>query len=379
MNPFAPRFEGELELPQVPDDFVARIRRRVKEGLLASGSRHRANYRVEHADLNEIAFTAGDFWTAANVGLSHVTIRRLDSTRLAYEVTFRRWAAYAIGLGAAILLSIVGLMLVFEAANSRQTPPTSPSVSWIGILLGGASLGFWCLAWPWILTALHKRSAARCLERILREELTDRPPTAQRTGRRYRSRVTVFGLPLVHVAMGAGEGKPRGHAKGIIAVGDIATGVVAVGGVARGVIAVGGVALGFIAVGGLAIGMAAVLGGLAIGALAVGGGAIGVVAQGGAAVGVVADGGSGGVACGYFARGFSLQGRHTVSGPDSSPPADEFLERWGWLIGSDAGSLQLLVWVTLVAGATLVLSGTIVLFGYIVGWRRLDMQSTPLR
>src|SRR4051794_10161164 len=43
-------------------------------------------------------------------------------------------------------------------------------------------------------------------------------------GKRYRSKATLFGYPVVHVAVGPREGELRGHAKGIIAVGDVATG-----------------------------------------------------------------------------------------------------------------------------------------------------------
>jgi hypothetical protein len=39
-------------------------------------------------------------------------------------------------------------------------------------------MGFWGFAWPWILTALHKPFASRCLERILREVV--QPPASVR-------------------------------------------------------------------------------------------------------------------------------------------------------------------------------------------------------
>ncbi len=63
-------------------------------------------------------------------------------------------------------------------------------------------------------------------------------------GLRKRSSVEVAGLPLWAVALGPDpeKGELRGHAKAIIAVGDMATGVVAVGGLARGVVALGGLA-----------------------------------------------------------------------------------------------------------------------------------------
>lgn len=118
---------------------------------------------------------------------------------------------------------------------------------------------------------------------------------------RYRSRQTLWGLPLVAVAMGPdlAAGQPRGIAKGIIAVGDIAIGGLAVGGIACGVIPVGGLCFGAFAIGGLAFGLAAV-GGLAIGGVVMGGAAAGIVAVGGVALGVWSHGG---VAIGFYPRG----------------------------------------------------------------------------
>ena len=92
---------------------------------------------------------------------------------------------------------------------------------------------------------------------------------------RKRSSRMVWGLPLYDIAMGPDptNGELRGHARGIVAIGDFATGVLALGGVARGIVAVGGLALGLLlGVGGLCTGALAV-GGLAIGGIAIGGGA----------------------------------------------------------------------------------------------------------
>ena len=105
-------------------------------------------------------------------------------------------------------------------------------------------------------------------------------------GIRKQSAITVMGLPLYHIAVGPDldAAQKRGHAKGIIAIGDVATGVLAIGGLARGIIAIGGCALGLLAVGGAAIGGLA-LGGAALGIVAIGGGAAGYYACGGGAIG----------------------------------------------------------------------------------------------
>jgi tRNA A-37 threonylcarbamoyl transferase component Bud32 len=138
-------------------------------------------------------------------------------------------------------------------------------------------------------------------------------------GFEYRSRATLFGLPLVHITRGSDPRTGRMRvARGIIAMGDVAKGVVAFGGVAIGFLAFGGVAVGGVAVGGfglgvvslsgLAIGLAFAFGGLAVGPIAVGGLAIGVYAAGGGAFGLHAHGGNvrDAVARDFF-RGWPLQ------------------------------------------------------------------------
>ena len=115
------------------------------------------------------------------------------------------------------------------------------------------------------------------------------PISGRAFGYEYRSPLTLFGLPLVHIVMGMGinpmTGRPR-IAKGIIAIGNVAVGVLAIGGVAFGVVSIGGLALGLATLGGCSVGLLLAVGGLAIGTVAVGACAIGYYALGGAALGV---------------------------------------------------------------------------------------------
>lgn len=108
-------------------------------------------------------------------------------------------------------------------------------------------------------------------------------------GKRWRSKATVWGKPLIHIASGPGPDGIRGKARGFIAIGDDAMGFVAIGGMARGVIALGGGAIGVFAFGGGAAGIVSALGGgAAAGGLACGGGALaGGVAAGGGAFGIL--------------------------------------------------------------------------------------------
>jgi hypothetical protein len=140
-------------------------------------------------------------------------------------------------------------------------------------------------------------------------------------GIRRRSSRTLFGLPLYDIALGPDPdtGAMRGHAKGIIAIGDMATGFLALGGLARGVVAAGGLAFGLLSFGGCAIGLLAALGGAAIGGVAVGGAAAGVIAIGGGAVG-------------HYACGGSAFGTYVISATERSPEAvDLFRPFLPWL------------------------------------------------
>ena len=98
----------------------------------------------------------------------------------------------------------------------------------------------------------------------------------------YKSRRSLFGLPLVHINVGRG-GFYR--ATGIIAMGAMAKGVVAIGLVSLGGLAIGAVSVGLLAAGAMA------LGGCAVGAVAAGYCAVGSLAVGKIAVGSLAVGG----------------------------------------------------------------------------------------
>lgn len=141
----------------------------------------------------------------------------------------------------------------------------------------------------------------------------------------YKSKRTLFGLPLVHIRLGH---RGVGLAKGIFAVGNYALGVFTLGGFSFGLFSVGGLSFGLLfALGGLAMGCLAV-GGLAIGLIALGGAAVGLLAVGGSAVGVYAAGGSalaseiaiGGSAHAPLAIGHTAEGALTF-GRNADPAA----------------------------------------------------------
>ena len=103
----------------------------------------------------------------------------------------------------------------------------------------------------------------------------------------YVSKKKVFGVPLVHIHIGLGIYR----AKGIIAIGNIATGVVSIGLFSLGVISLGIFALGLFTWACLSIGLLGALGAISIGAFAFGGVAIGLFSFGGLSIGLYSFGG----------------------------------------------------------------------------------------
>lgn len=135
----------------------------------------------------------------------------------------------------------------------------------------------------------------------------------KKTVKEHKSKKTLWGLPLWHVAK---------NAKGIIAVGVKAKGIIAIGVKARGVISVGVLSLGIFSCGTLSLGLlfsvgllsAALfsVGTLSAGIFAVGAVSIGIFALGAVAVGEVSVGA---LAVGqYFALGNYAKGAIAIGG-----------------------------------------------------------------
>ena len=163
MGVFSPAYKGTIELETVPSDFTDRIEHRVESGLFVPGNRSRANYVVCNKSPDEIRFMADDFLTAYNVGLNDVVLKRGGQHSIAYRGKFWRWAIYAV-VQSLILATL--LLLALLAVPGAREQVSSYSGGWIYI---GALLVFFGLVWPWILVAMHRRFAARALERVVRQ------------------------------------------------------------------------------------------------------------------------------------------------------------------------------------------------------------------
>lgn len=201
---------------------------------------------------------------------------------------------------------LVGCIAVFTLAILSLTlggwplAPTHPKL-FVGLLIG---LG---AAYILVVIALNVWMMRR--RRSLRQqEITDsRPVPLLVPVFEYRSKLALFGLPLIHIRIRGGL--ERGPVKAWIAAGDAAIGVIfAFGAVAIAPISFGGFAIGLLTLGGFAVGLVP-FGGFSFGPWALGGMAVGWQAFGGCAVGWSAA--EGGVAVArYFAVGAVALARH---------------------------------------------------------------------
>ena len=146
---------------------------------------------------------------------------------------------------------------------------------------------------------MGKEAAPQPAPTIVNNYYTDQPG---RWHYEYKSKHTLLGLPLVHVNLGR-----NGWARGIIAIGSIATGIVALGGVTFGLLTLGCVS----------IGLLLALGAVSVGALSIGGVALGLLAWGGVALGWLAVGG---ISLGVYAAGGVVTAAKVAVGDLASAP-----------------------------------------------------------
>lgn len=248
-------------------------------------------------------------------------------------------AAAAAGLVGAILGPIIGILGGIlgtkasinntQSLRERQFVIRVAKWTWaLAISFCIAIFALVCLGWLWwrthpvVLASIFVGSALgyvavliglilwanRTQRHIRHEEAARRPagppqPRVEGPRAEYRSRWTLFGLPLIHVQMGCPGVDKIVPAKGWIAMGTRAYGALfAAGGVAVAPISMGGFAVGLVALGGGALGLLS-FAALALGVYALGGAAVGYEAFGGGAIGwLVAMGGM------AVAHGFAIGG-----------------------------------------------------------------------
>lgn len=140
---------------------------------------------------------------------------------------------------------------------------------------------YFSVSLDWLITGAEAPSAAPPVQTIVNHYCR------QCWEYEYQSQRTLWGLPLVHIHF-RDHGLVR--ARGIIALGNVATGLISCGIFSTGVLSLGVLSLGLLSLGCLAAGLAA-LGCVAIGTIALGGIALGWLGLGGLVYAIYGAGG----------------------------------------------------------------------------------------
>ena len=264
----------------------------------------------------------------------------------------------------------------------QKAPFFAPGVFWmLWMFLFFAALGIW----NWRM-GVKSRDLVRAEREKGSPELPASPARKwmqQWEGRRWNSRISFLGLPLVSIAFSDPDRDfsgindfTGGVARGWIALGDRAYGLLAFGNIAVGGFAFGAVAIGLVSFGGLAAGGIA-FGGLTLAALSLGGLALGFAALGGFSAGWWSLGGG---AFGYRAAygGFAAAKDYAVGGAAHATHANdeiakEFIQgnaffRFGETYALVVGSPGFVVLLF----AVIILLCTVVIG---TGFKRRDMQA----
>jgi RNA polymerase sigma factor (sigma-70 family) len=188
-----------------------------------------------------------------------------EEERRGVKIIFGRLALITMGLFVPIAAVILWL--------TRHQPDRSYLTG-----LFGSILVLIFLPTIWILSLASARKSREYYTRVLTEEYAGvfPKPTWE-----YRSRWSLFGLPLVHIRIGDRFAILKKPVKAWIAVGNAAIGglfacgglaiaPLSLGGLSIGILSLGGLSVGIFALGGIALGVWALFGGLTIGWQAVG-------------------------------------------------------------------------------------------------------------
>jgi hypothetical protein len=169
---FSPAIEGTFAIRASAADFLASFRRRVAAGLLTGRPHSRSNYAVTNAGPDHLRVEARGWPTAFNVGLNVFDVHVAPPGVVHFRVRYWRWAAYVLGMGAALGAFGLALLLFTDARSYIAGHMTSmiPGLSVDqNLWLAWAMVLFWGFVWPWLLILLHQRPVKRLVERLIRE------------------------------------------------------------------------------------------------------------------------------------------------------------------------------------------------------------------
>jgi hypothetical protein len=161
MSLFIPRFTGEFTPEAISSAFLEKLAHRVRTGLFPMASPRRNAYRITTQTDNSLQFRSANLLTGINVGLNDVTVTIDNKTgSINYKVSYWTWATYCICLSLLIGVCLVGAK--YYIPSGYYPDINENSLFWPLIV-------FCCLIWPWVLIAIHKGPARKCLNRILDE------------------------------------------------------------------------------------------------------------------------------------------------------------------------------------------------------------------
>jgi hypothetical protein len=172
MHPGFPGFAGRTRIASPAGRFLDGMDARVKAGLLSGTPHRRSRYQTTSRTQHELAFRAADVATAINVGLNDVVLRAISDHEVEYTVSYRRWAAYVIGLGALIGVVIIAAFMWWDVAvqiREYGLAANGWSSDAVGLAVFWGLVAFWTLVWPLILILAHKPFARKLLHRIIQE------------------------------------------------------------------------------------------------------------------------------------------------------------------------------------------------------------------
>jgi type IV secretory pathway TrbD component len=172
MNILFPAFTGQTRIASPAAVFLEGMKGRLESGLLMGRPHRRSHYAVIRHAQRELAFKAADFVTAINVGLNEVILRTGADRNVEYSVSYVRWAAYVVGLGACLGIAFLFVFLLWDiqAEIGRYAFVADPALNRsIGFALFWGFVLFWTLVWPWILIIMYRPFARKLLERIIGE------------------------------------------------------------------------------------------------------------------------------------------------------------------------------------------------------------------
>lgn len=169
---FSPLIEGTVSIQAPPPAFLSAFRRRVEHGLLSGRPHSRSNYAVTVAEGDRLRVSAVDWRTAFNVGLNQIELQASQAGQLQYRIAYRRWASYAVALGAGLAAAMIVVLLSIDLRAYIENHPGSmfPGLSVDRqVLVAWAMVAFWGFVWPWLMIAFHKRPLRRLFGRIVSE------------------------------------------------------------------------------------------------------------------------------------------------------------------------------------------------------------------